>query len=68
MTEGTNTMFRHFFIDYIERRSGYALIRIYRCNVDINGVRIDTLILKYETANRGATASARKKIRELERN
>lgn len=55
------------FIDEISRYSDYALIRIYQVDITINGDRKYTIVSKYETANKGATASARKEIKKLEK-
>jgi hypothetical protein len=59
-------MTQEFYLDEIKRYEDCAVVIITRVNIDDDGHRKYTDVSEYETASKGATASARKEIKRLE--
>jgi hypothetical protein len=58
----------HYF--HIERHNGAAIVQIIKIVRDADGEILAThfpVVMEYETASRGATASARRALRKIEK-
>ncbi len=54
------------FLDFIKRYDDCAVVTITRVDIDDDGNRKYNDVSEYETANKGAKASARKEIKKFE--